>query len=88
MTNLLPTQDRVLIALQPRAAMSPGGLHIPETAQKAEVWGTAAACGPDAQHVRPGDEVLTPARGGTIFAMGGKDYLILREADCLAVKRA
>ena len=36
-------------------------------------------------YVNPGDNVLIPKHGGTPFTFNGKEYIIIRQADILAI---
>ena len=93
-SKIQPLGDRVLVqALQ--AEESKGGIIIPDTAAKEKPQqGTVVAVGPGrmsdegnriAPEVKSGDRILFGKYSGTEIEVEGKDLLILRETDILAV---
>lgn len=68
--RIQPTKDRVLVVQYERPAMSPGGIHIPDTARSdALTWSywEVVKCGPQVAEalgyqLRPGDIIRTPFR--------------------------
>jgi chaperonin GroES len=94
MTNLLPTEDRLVIRRSDNTqTTTPGGLYIPENAKEKPVTGLVLAAGPgrinDAglvpMMVKVGQTVLYGKYAGTEVTVDGDDLLILRETDVLAV---
>ena len=88
MANIKPLGDRVLV--QPlQEEQKKGGIFIPDTAkekpQKGEV--IAVADGKDAENieVKVGDKILYGKYSGTEITVDGKEYLIMSNADILAV---
>jgi chaperonin GroES len=93
-SKIKPLGDRVLIqALQ--AEETKGGIIIPDTAAKEKPQqGTVVAVGPGrvsdegkriSPEVKPGDTVLFGKYSGTEIEVGEQEFMILREADILAV---
>ena len=93
-SKIKPLGDRVLVqALE--AEETKGGIIIPDTATKEKPQqGTVVAVGPGrvsdegnriAPEVKSGDRVLFGKYSGTEIEVDGKDLLILRETDILAV---
>lgn len=84
-----PLSDRVLI--EPKAAeeKTAGGLFIPETAKEKPLAGKVIAVGPGTSEVKmevkEGDEVLYGKYAGTDVQIDGKDYLIMKQSDILAI---
>lgn len=84
-----PLSDRVLI--EPKAAeeKTAGGLYIPETAKEKPLAGKVIAVGPGTSEVtmevKVGDNVLYGKYAGTEIQIEGKDYLIMRQSDILAI---
>lgn len=74
-----PTQDRLLVRLDDRSAESAGGIIIPERARGGELWGEVVKAGPECEHVAVGERVHVPASCGTKVAVGGVEYVMLRE---------
>lgn len=89
LVNIKPLADRVL--LEPAAAeeKTAGGIIIPDTAKEKPQKGIVVAVGagkPDEpMTVKVGDNVLYGKYSGSELALEGKDYLIMRESDILAI---
>ena len=87
--SIKPLADRVLI--EPKAAEenTASGLFIPDTAKEKPLEGTVIAVGPGTSEVtmevKAGDKVLYGKYAGTEITVDGKDYLIMRQSDILAV---
>ncbi len=87
--SIKPLADRVLI--EPKAAeeKTASGLFIPDTAKEKPLEGTVIAVGPGTSEVtmevKAGDKVLYGKYAGTEITVDGKDYLIMRQSDILAV---
>jgi chaperonin GroES len=91
--NIKPLADRVLVEPLEGETMK-GGIIIPDTAKEKPQQGKIVAVGPgrtgdDGKRIPPevkkGDTVLYGKYSGTEVTVGGKDYLILRESDVLAI---
>jgi len=91
--NIKPLADRVIVAPMEKETMS-GGIIIPDTAKEKSQQGKIVAAGPGsvsdngervAPEVKKGDIVLYGKYAGTEVNVDGKDYLILRESDVLAI---
>ncbi|MDR3366416.1 MAG: co-chaperone GroES [Prevotellaceae bacterium] len=84
-----PLQDRVLIEPKDAEEKTASGLYIPDTAKEKPQRGKVVAVGSgkkdEPMEVKVGDEVLYGKYAGTELSVDGKDYLILRQADILAV---
>jgi chaperonin GroES len=87
--NIKPLADRVLIEPKEAEEKTASGLFIPNTAKEKPQRGTVVAAGPgkkdEPMEVKVGDEVLYGKYSGTEIAVDGKDYLIMRLSDILAV---
>jgi chaperonin GroES len=87
--SVTPLHDRVIV--QPAAAeqKTAGGIIIPDTAKEKPQRGTVLAAGPGKKDepvtVKSGDVVLYGKYAGTEINVDGKDYLIMRESDILAI---
>jgi chaperonin GroES len=66
-----------------------GGIIIPETAKEKPQKGTVIAVGPGTEdekmEVKKGDVVLYGKYSGTELTIEGKDYLIMKQSEILAV---
>ena len=91
--SVKPLSDRVLVEALEAAEKTAGGLYIPDNAKEKPQKGKIIAVGPGktengilvAPTVKVGDTVLYGKYAGTEVSVEGKDYLIMRESDLLAV---
>ena len=89
-----PLADRVVVEPAPAEEVSSGGIILPDTAQEKPQQGTVVVVGPGknnedgttgAMNVKAGDVVLYGKYSGTEITYEGKDLLIMRESDILAI---
>ena len=87
--NVKPLADRVLVEPAAAEQKTAGGIIIPDTAKEKPQKGTVVAIGTGKKDepltVKVGDKVLYGKYSGTEINVEGKDYLIMRESDILAV---
>jgi chaperonin GroES len=92
-----PLHDRVLIQRLEEEEKTAGGIIIPDTAKEKPTKGKIVAVGKGARNergeivpldVKNGDIVLFPKWGGPEIKLDGKEFLILKESDILAVEEA
>lgn len=87
--NVKPLADRVLVEPAAAEQKTAGGIIIPDTAKEKPQKGTVVAIGTGKKDepliVKVGDQVLYGKYSGTEINIEGKDYLIMRESDILAV---
>jgi chaperonin GroES len=87
--NIKPLADRVVIEPSAAEVKTAGGLIIPDTAKEKPQRGTVVAAGPGKKDepvtVKVGDVVLYGKYAGTEITVDGKDYLIMRESDLVAI---
>ncbi|MCX7810462.1 MAG: co-chaperone GroES [Leptospiraceae bacterium] len=91
--NIKPLADRVLIEPIEQQEERIGSIIIPDTAKEKPQEGKVIAVGPGRQEngkvvplqVKVGDRVLYGKYAGTEIKKDGKEYLIVRESDILAV---
>jgi chaperonin GroES len=87
--NVKPLADRVLVEPAAAEQKTAGGIIIPDTAKEKPQKGTVVAVGNGKKDepltVVVGDQVLYGKYSGTEINIEGKDYLIMRESDILAV---
>lgn len=91
--NLKPLGDRVVAEVLDEEQTTASGIVLPDTAQekpqRAKVLAVGSGHYEFGHHVplevEVGDEILFSKYGGTEIKEGGRDYLILRESDILAV---
>ncbi len=89
MNNLQPLHDRVLVEPAAAEEKTASGIIIPDTAKEKPMRGTVIAAGPGKKDepitVKTGDTVLYSKYAGTEVSVEGKDYLMMRESDILAI---
>jgi chaperonin GroES len=87
--NIKPLSDRVLIEPVAAETQTASGIFIPDTAKEKPQKGTVVAVGNgNKDHemtVKIGDTVLYGKYAGTELKLEGKDYLMMREDDILAI---
>lgn len=87
--NVKPLSDRVLILPNPAEERTVGGLIIPDTAKERPLAGKVVAVGPGTEdvkmEVKVGDEVLYGKYAGQELQIEGETYLIMKQADILAI---
>ncbi|NUM67853.1 co-chaperone GroES [candidate division KSB1 bacterium] len=84
--TIKPLADRVVIKPLDQEEKKVGGIIIPDTAMVAVGPGKISDSGQKmAMEVKKGDKVLYGKYSGTEVSVDGKDYLIMRESDILAV---
>ncbi|MDR3692927.1 MAG: co-chaperone GroES [Fimbriimonas sp.] len=89
-----PLHDRIILEASAKEERSAGGIILPDTAQEKPQRGTVLAVGPGKRldsgqlapvDVKAGDLVLYGKYAGTEVKVDGKEYIILRAEDILAV---
>lgn len=92
--KLQPLADRVVVKPLEETEQMKGGLYIPDTAKEKPQQGEVMAVGPGRvsdegkrieTELKVGDRVIYGKYSGTEISVADEDYLILREADVLAV---
>ncbi len=87
--KIQPLSDRVVIQPQEAETKTASGIYIPDSAKEKPQHGTVVAVGKGKKDhpmtVKVGDSVLYGKYAGTELKLEGKDYLIMREEDILAI---
>lgn len=92
--NLKPLGDRLVVQPVEQDEQTASGIFLPETAKEKPQQGEVIAAGPGARNekgdrvameVAVGDRVLYARYSGTTVKLNGKEYLILKETDVLAI---
>ena len=87
--KIKPLDDRVLVKPQEAEEKTASGIIIPDSAKEKPQSGKVVAVGPGTKDVtmgvKVGDNVLYGKYAGTELTLEGKDYLIMRQSDILAV---
>lgn len=83
--KLQPRGDRLIVAPAEEDAVRESGLVLPEQAKESPQRGRVLAAGPESS-LEPEEIVLYSKYGGTEIDYEGEEYLVLRDADVLAVE--
>lgn len=87
--KIKPLADRVLVEPAVAEEKTAAGIIIPDTAKEKPQKGVVVAVGPGKKDepltVKVGDKVLYGKYAGTEITFDGKDYLIMRESDIVAI---
>ncbi|MBR6661197.1 MAG: co-chaperone GroES [Bacteroidales bacterium] len=87
--NIKPLADRVLIEPKEAETKTASGLFIPDTAKEKPQQGVVVAVGngkkDEPMELKVGDVVLYGKYAGTELSLEGKDYLIMRQSDVVAI---
>ena len=87
--TIKPLHDRVLVEPSAAETKTASGIIIPDTAQEKPQRGVVVAAGAgkkdEPMTVKPGNVVLYGKYSGTELKVDGKDYLMMRESDIMAV---
>ena len=87
--NIQPLSDRVLVEPQEAETKTASGIYIPDSAKEKPQQGKVVAVGKGKKDhemtVKVGDVVLYGKYSGSELKFDGKDYLIMREDDILAI---
>lgn len=87
--KLKPLADRVLIKPAPAEETTLSGIIIPDSAKEKPLKGSVLAAGEGTKDekmiLKEGDTVLYGKYAGTEITVEGKEYLIMRQNDVLAV---
>jgi chaperonin GroES len=93
-TKVMPLEDRILVEPVEAEETTAGGIVLPDTAREKPQRGVVKATGPGKlldsgergdMSVKKGDEVFYGKYSGTEIEIDGKDMVILRENDVLAI---
>ena len=87
--KIKPLTNRVLIEPKEAETKTAGGLFIPDTAKEKPQQGIVVAVGngkkDEPMELTVGDTVLYGKYAGTEISVDGKNYLIMRQSDVVAV---
>ena len=87
--KIKPLADRVLVEPSAAETKTASGIIIPDTAQEKPQKGKVVAVGPGTKEnpitLKVGDSILYGKYSGTELKHDGSNYLIMKEADILAI---
>lgn len=85
MAKLKPLGDKLVVERIEAVKQTAGGIVIPDTAKEKPEQGKVVAVGKDVQEVKEKDEVLFGKYSPTEVKIDGKEYLLIKEEDVLAI---
>lgn len=86
MSSILKPIGAQLVAERKAAeTKTASGLYLPDAAKEKPVVAVVRGVGKDVKEVKVGDEVVYKEYAPTEFKLDGKEYLILKEEDVLAI---
>ena len=92
--KIKPLSDRVVVKPEAAEEKTASGIILPDTAKEKPQMGKIVAIGPGSvsdsgslikMTLKVGDKVLYGKYSGTELKFDGKDFLIMRESDILAI---
>ena len=87
--KIKPLADRVLVEPLEAEEKTASGIFIPDTAKEKPQKGTVVALGTGTKNVtmeiKKGDLVLYGKYSGTEISLDGKEYLMMKQSDILAI---
>ncbi|MCX5677507.1 MAG: co-chaperone GroES [Candidatus Omnitrophica bacterium] len=92
--KIQPLADRIMVEVLEAQEVTKGGIVLPDSAQEKPQEAKVIAVGKGkvttegkvvTPEVKPGDKVLFGKYSGTEIKVDGKEYLILKEEDILAI---
>lgn len=83
--NLQPLADRIVMEQLDAEEKTASGIVLPDSAKEKPKMAKVLAVGKDVNEVKSGDTVLYKSYGPDDVKVDGKDYLIAKEEDLLAV---
>jgi chaperonin GroES len=92
--KIQPLADRIMVEVLEAKEVTKGGIVLPDSAQEKPQEAKVIAIGKGkvttegkvvAPEVKPGDKILFGKYSGTEIKVDGKEYLILKEEDILAI---
>ena len=94
--NYKPLADRIIVEQEEAESKTASGIVLPDAAQEKPQLGKVLAVGQGKYNdkgeltplqIKEGDVVVFSKYGGTELKESGKEYLIIKESDVLAVKQ-
>ena len=94
-SSVRPLHDKILVKRDEAQTKTDTGIYLPETSKDKPKTGTIEAVGSGALNtdtgeriplsVKKGDKIIFSSYAGTEVKLDGREHLILREGDILAV---
>lgn len=85
--NLTPLGDRIVLQQVESEEKTASGIILPDSAKEKPSEGKVLAVGKDVKEVKAGDKVLYSKYGPSEVKVDGKELMIVKEEDVLAVMK-
>ncbi|MBI2798393.1 co-chaperone GroES [Candidatus Saccharibacteria bacterium] len=85
--NIQPLGDRVVLEQVELEEKTAAGIILPDSAKEKPSEGKVLAVGTEVKEVKAGDRVLYSKYGPTEVKVDGKELMIVKEEDILAVMK-
>lgn len=85
MAKLKPLGFKIVVERTQPVEKTAGGIVIPDTAKEKPEQGKVVAVGKDVEEVKIGDVIVFGKFAATEIKVDGKEYLIVRQKEVLAV---
>ena len=86
--EIKPIGSKILVLPDGADSTTDSGILLRAEDRDAEQWGTVQAVGPDTEQVKNGDRILYEKFAGSPVAVQNTEYLIMDEADVIAIQTA
>ena len=83
--KIKPLADRVVVKIVEGVEKTKSGIILPDTAKEKPEQGKVVAVGKDVKEVKEGDMVMFAKYGPTEVKVEGKELLVIKEEDILAI---
>ena len=85
MSKIKPLDNRLLVQADAVKEKTDSGILVSSETQKKPNTGVVLEVGPKVETLKSGDYITYPDYAGTIIYTDGEEYLIMREAEVLAI---
>lgn len=79
--KLVLINKKILVKPDEAEKVTPGGIHIPDTARDKSVLGTIVEAADDCEELEKGDRVMYGKYAGTKVEIEGEELIIMKEVD-------
>ena len=85
MSKIKPLDNRLTVKVDAVKEKTNSGILVSSETQKKPSTGVVLEVGPKVETLKSGDYITYPDYAGTIVYTDGEEYLIMREAEVLAI---
>lgn len=83
--SLQPLADRIVLEQVESEEKTSSGIILPDSAKEKPEQAKVIAVGPDVKELKTGDMVLYTKYGPNEVKVDGKEYLVVKEEDVMAI---